>query len=103
LRSTPVPYTTLFRSVYECARVLAEVLGDERRLAEALVGVAIFFLNEGRIARGGELSRRALELAESLDDDELRILALVHLAIAQIFTGDFAACFESSERAWRLY
>jgi tetratricopeptide (TPR) repeat protein len=90
-------------TIYERARLLAEVLGDERRLAEALIGVAIFFLNEGQIVRGGDLSRRALDLAERLDDDELRILALVHLSIAQYYTGEFAGCLASTERAWQLY
>ena len=88
---------------YERARALAEALGDEQRLGQALVGLSIYHSNDGLIDLGEELATDALAIAEKRDDDELRLLARVQLALPAYFNARYAQAGAHAEAAAAVY
>src|SRR5262249_7197541 len=71
------------------AIVIAEALGDERRLSRAYSLLAFFAFGMGGIDQGEELARRALTIANSLGDLQLRTLANWSLVVGSYEIGDF--------------
>jgi tetratricopeptide (TPR) repeat protein len=71
------------------AIVIAEALGDERRLSRAYSLLAFFAFGMGRIDRGEELARRAVTIANSLGDLVLRTVAHWPLVVGSYEIGDY--------------
>lgn len=90
-------------AAYERARLLCEGLGDGVQVAYTLIGLAIFYFNQGQIERGADLGARALEIAEREDDDVLRLLAHVQLAVPRFYGGRFAEALDHAEAAAAIY
>jgi class 3 adenylate cyclase/tetratricopeptide (TPR) repeat protein len=88
---------------YERARLLCEALGDDARVAHALAGLAIYYLNRGQMELGAELVERVLEVAEREDDDALRLLGHVQLALRLNCQARFDSALEHARSAQRIY
>jgi len=73
----------------EEARALAEALGDRPRLSRILIGSSNYFRLSGDPNRAIESGRRALDIAESLEDIWLKISARYELAMAWAILGDY--------------
>src|SRR5262249_42189566 len=80
------------------AEALAEALGDERRLAWALVLVASRAWNWGDSGRGLELPRRAVVLARRLGDVSLQASVTYRLAAIGHSTGNYRQSAEALSR-----
>ena len=91
------------RSAYERAHVLCEELGFGARVGYTLAGLSIFHFNQGEVHRGEQLAWRVLEIAEQEDDDTLRLLAQVQLAVPICYQGRFAEALEHCENALEIY
>jgi predicted ATPase len=71
------------------AETLAEILGDRRRLGRIAAHTAHCFSVIAEHARAIEHGRRALEVAQDLDDFALRITGNLILGHAYAFMGDY--------------
>jgi class 3 adenylate cyclase/tetratricopeptide (TPR) repeat protein len=91
------------RTAYERAHVLCEALGSGASVGYTLTGLSIFHFNQGEVHRGEELAGRVLEIAEQEDDDTLRLLAHVQLAVPICYEGRFAEALEHCENALEIY
>lgn len=91
------------RVAYERAHALCEQQGRGSEAAYALIGLSIYHSNQGEVRRGEELARRVLAIAEREDDDTLRLLARVELAVPTAYQGRFAEALEHCERALEVY
>jgi predicted ATPase len=91
------------RLAYERAHVLCEALGFDARVGYALTGLSIFHFNQGEVVRGEQLARRVLEIAKKEDDDTLRLLAHVQLAVPICYQGRFAEALQHCESALEIY
>lgn len=90
-------------AAYDRARVLCEGLGDGVQVAYTLIGLAIFYFNQGQIDRGAEFAGRALEIADREGEDGLQLLAHVQLAVPRFYGGRFADALDHAEAAAALY
>jgi class 3 adenylate cyclase/predicted ATPase len=90
-------------AAYERARALCGELADDAKVASALAGLSIFYLNRGRLDLGMELAGRVLEIGERADDDTLRLLGHVHLALPDILQTRFTSGLDHAERAIAIY
>ena len=88
---------------YARARALCDRGGDAKQAAYALIGLAIFHFNRGEAARGEELAAGALEIARREQDDTLRLLARVQLAVPTLYQGRFAESLDHADEAARVY
>jgi class 3 adenylate cyclase/predicted ATPase len=88
---------------YERARALCDARGEAKQAAYALIGLAIFHFNRGEAARGEELAAGALEIARREQDDTLRLLARVQLAVPILYQGRFAESLEHADDAASVY
>jgi predicted ATPase/class 3 adenylate cyclase len=91
------------RTAYERAHVLCEALGSGARVGYTLTGLSIFHFNQGEVHRGEQLAWHVLEIAEQEDDDTLRLLAHVQLAVPICYQGRFAEALEHCEKALEIY
>jgi tetratricopeptide (TPR) repeat protein len=91
------------RTAYERAHVLCEALGSGASVGYTLTGLSIFHFNQGEVHRGEQLAERVLEIAEQEDDDTLRLLAHVQLAVPICYQGRFAEALEHCEKALEIY
>jgi predicted ATPase/class 3 adenylate cyclase len=91
------------RTAYERAHVLCEALGSGASVGYTLTGLSIFHFNQGEVQRGEQLAARVLEIAEQEDDDTLRLLAHVQLAVPICYQGRFAEALEHCENALEIY
>ena len=76
------------------AETLAEILQDHRRVGRIAGHTAHCFRVIGEHARAIEYGRRALEVAQNLDDFALRIAGNAHLGDVYAFTGDYRRAAE---------
>jgi len=76
------------------AETLAEILGDRRRLGRIAAHTAHCFSVIFEHARAIEHGRRALEVAQDLDDFALRITGNLILGHAYAITGDYSRAVE---------
>ena len=90
-------------AAYERARELFEAAGDQKRLAVALTGCSIASYTRGEMQRGITFAEQALTIAERLDDDSLRLPALVQIALPEHFQGKFTTSLARCEKALALY
>jgi tetratricopeptide (TPR) repeat protein len=90
-------------AAYERARELCEALGQGLRTAEALIGLSIFYSNQGHVERGAELAQRVLEVARQEGDARLELLARIQLALPRYHQGCFAEALEHCDRAAAIY
>jgi class 3 adenylate cyclase/tetratricopeptide (TPR) repeat protein len=90
-------------AAYERALRLCQGLGDDAKVAHALAGLSIFYLNRGQLELGAELAERVLEIGQLDDDDELRLLGHVQFALSHILQARFAVGLEHAERATAIY
>src|SRR5262245_5388197 len=74
---------------FTLASYTGEALGEERRLSRAYSLLAFFVCGMGRIDRGEELARRALNIAHSVGDFPLQALAHWSLVVGSYEIGDF--------------
>lgn len=88
---------------YERAHELCDRIGRSSQVGYALIGLAIFHFNNGRVAEGADLATSALEIAEREDDDALRILAGVQLAVPRYWQGRFQEAAAHADAAYALY
>jgi tetratricopeptide (TPR) repeat protein len=84
------------------ARELSEQLGDEAKLAEALIALANLMCNRGT-SGVREVAEQALALAERGDDPALLAGAHYELGHVLYFSGEFSASNEHCERAFELF
>ena len=84
------------------ARELAEQLGDDAKLTEALIALANLMCNRGAPGTR-EVAEQALALAERGDDAGLLAGAHYELGHIMYFCGEFAASNEHCERAFELF
>jgi predicted ATPase/class 3 adenylate cyclase len=84
------------------AEVLAGSLGDERRLARALLLLAGRAWNWGDSGHGLELARRALALASGLDDVSLQVEVTYQLALIGYSTGDYRQSADALSRVFEM-
>jgi class 3 adenylate cyclase/tetratricopeptide (TPR) repeat protein len=87
LRPALVPFgemERLFTYLHE-AQLLAEALGDHRRLGQALIFMTMTFWVMGDQERALEIGQRAFSLANTLDDFSLRFLA--HYSLGRIHSA----------------
>jgi len=73
----------------EEARALAEALGDQRRLTQILFGSSNYFRLSGDPHRAVESGRRALAIAEILEDVSLKASARYEMAMAWASLGEY--------------
>jgi tetratricopeptide (TPR) repeat protein len=85
------------------AELLAEPLGDQRRLAFVLRNMNKYFLNIGDTAAARDSCKRALEVAETLADAE--VTAAVNYELAQLYKrlGDYRRAIDSFKRSTHLW
>ena len=76
------------------AETLAEILGDRRRLGRIAAHTAHCFSVIAEHARAIEHGRRAMEVAQDLDDFALRITGNLILGNAYDITGDYSRAVE---------
>lgn len=88
---------------YDRARELCELLGNDDRVAQALGGLSVFYINRGEVALGAELADRVLAIAGSQHDDLLEVLGRVQLSLARSFQGRAAESLEHATRALAVY
>jgi len=88
---------------YERARELCEGLGDDARVAHALAGLSIYYLNHGQMELGANLAARVLDLGERAGDDTLCLLGHIQLALPAICQARFAEALEHTDRAGAIY
>jgi len=91
------------RAAYERAHALAETRALGPATAHALVGLSIYHSNQGEVHRGEELAGRVLAIAEREDDDTLRLLAHVELAVPTCYQGRFEEALVHCEHALEVY
>ncbi len=91
------------RTAYERARELSATLQDDVQLGHALAGLSIVYSNEGELQEGEQLAQEVLEIAERVDDDSLRLLAHIQLAVPTCYSGRFAEALEHCDRAIQIY
>lgn len=91
------------REAYQRAQELCEALGDGARVGYALAGLSIFYSNGAELSRGEELARRVLDIGEREDDDALRLLARVQLAVPTCYQGRFAESLAHCREALEIY
>jgi tetratricopeptide (TPR) repeat protein len=83
------------------AEVLAGALGDPRRMARAAGNMANLFWEMGRQEHALAAGRRALKIADTLEDDGLRDLAYRYLGRSYHAMGDYPRAIEALTRAAR--
>jgi class 3 adenylate cyclase/tetratricopeptide (TPR) repeat protein len=91
------------RTAYERGHALAERHALGSATAHALVGLSIYHSNQGEVHRGEELARRVLAIAEREDDDTLRLLARVELAVPTSYQGRFQEALAHCQHALEVY
>jgi tetratricopeptide (TPR) repeat protein len=72
-------------------------------MGHALAGLSIAYSNEGELQEGEQLARQVLEIAERADDDSLRLLARIQLAVPTCYSGRFEEALEHCDEAARIY
>ncbi len=82
---------------------LCERLGDDRRAAQAMAGLAIFSTNRGMNNKGIELGRKILEIGEKTEDDSIELLGLVELAHPSMYAGLAEQSLALTQRALAIY
>jgi len=82
-------YRTMLNCLHE-ASVLAETLGDRRRLGLALASLSMAHRLIPNMDRAVEVGKQAVELATELADPQLQVAATHHLGQAFYFLGDLA-------------
>jgi predicted ATPase len=90
-------------TAYERARELYERLHESRQVGYTLAGLSLYYFNAGEVARGAELASEALALGEEVNDDALRVLASVQVAVPTFYQGAFATSLMHADAASRLY
>jgi predicted ATPase len=90
-------------TAYERARELCEGLGDDAKVASALAGLSIYYLNRGQLDVGTELAERVLEVGDALGDDALQLLGHVQLALPFICRAAFAEAQQHARAAIEIY
>jgi tetratricopeptide (TPR) repeat protein len=80
------------------AQVLAERLGDRRRLGRVLTNLAGYFVLTGDPGRAMEAAGEACAIASDVDDVGLRVGAENNLAWAHLTVGDFRLAAEIYRR-----
>jgi tetratricopeptide (TPR) repeat protein len=83
-------------------RVLAEQVDDPRLQAELAAASGTAVLWRGHIAEALEEYRRSLALAQSVDDTERALVALVSLSVIRRWTGPTTDGLEHAEQVVRL-
>jgi tetratricopeptide (TPR) repeat protein len=81
-----------FRRVFDClkrAEQLATALGDQRRLAMAFALLTPLFSTREDRAQGIEYGRRALDIAASVGDNSVQVVACLYLAMAYLTLGNY--------------
>ena len=66
-------YTSEVEEAYQRALKLSEGLGEIPQLFPVLRGLSSFYMYRGEFDKGVQVGERILELAESRDDDSLRV------------------------------
>src|SRR5262249_38027447 len=96
LQSALVPLGHLDRILghLQDAELLAERLGDQRRLGRALAYLAHYLWWSGEPDRSVAAGERALAIAQSLGDFDLEVLAQVRLGQALFSRGDYRRALE---------
>ncbi len=81
---------------------LAEVAGDQPRLARALIEQISPTSLQSRHAEALALAERALALARALGERELEVQALVYHTTAQVQSGDRQGAFKTAQQSLTL-
>ena len=77
------------------AEVLADALGDERRLARVNAYIAGEFLAQGEYEQAVTACERAIAMAKNLDDYSLEVVATLFMGQAYYFLGDYSKAVET--------
>jgi class 3 adenylate cyclase/tetratricopeptide (TPR) repeat protein len=87
-----------FGRLLDCLReaeVLAEALGDRRRLGRAFGYLAQYFTIMGDQAVAVDYGHRALALGNAIGDVSLQVVAHYYLGLAYVYLGDYRRAAES--------
>ncbi len=90
-------------TAYERARDLCVTLRDDIQMGHALAGLSIVYSNAGRLDEGEQLAKEVMEIAERADDDSLRLLAHIQLAVPTCYSGRPVEALEHCDRAIEIY
>jgi len=80
------------------AETLASALGDQNRLGWASAYLSQYLWRMGEPEQADAMGRRALSIANSLDDFKLRVVTSFFLAQGQLNVGDYPVAAESCRR-----
>jgi class 3 adenylate cyclase/tetratricopeptide (TPR) repeat protein len=85
------------------AELLAESIGDQRRLAYILRNMSKYFRNSGDTAAARDSCKRALEVAEALADAEVTAYVNYELAENYRALGDYPRAIDAFKRTTHLF
>lgn len=88
---------------YKRANSLYDQLGDKRQVGYALAGLSLFYFNHGEVDRGARLARDSLQIARRINDEALRVLASVQVAVPTFYQANFASALEHLDAVTAIY
>jgi tetratricopeptide (TPR) repeat protein len=89
------------RDLEELLKV-AEEISEYGRISEAYALYAVFFIDQGKVAKAVEPAEKALSYAERVGDDQRKTAALAVLGTIKYSTGEFDRAKEILESALKL-
>jgi predicted ATPase len=96
-------YTTEVEEAYNRALELSEGLGEIPQLFPVLRGLSSFYMYRAEFDKGAQIGQRILDLAESRDDDHLRVHGYLVLGANTAFKDDFRDGLEILDKGIALF
>ena len=96
-------YTPEVEEAYQRALALTEGLGEVPQLFPVLRGLASYYLYRGQFEKARQFGERILALAESKDDDQLRLHGYLVLGANTGFTQGFRAGLQLLDKGIELF
>jgi predicted ATPase len=96
-------YTSEVEEAYKRALVLSEGLGQIPQLFPVLRGLSSYYMYRAEFDKGAQIGERILELAESRDDDPLRVHGYLVLGANVGFLNDYNAGLEILDKGIALF
>jgi class 3 adenylate cyclase len=82
-------YPAIARATAERVRILAERIGDKKRIIEALNTIAFSYLDQGAYAQATDTAEQALALAQVAEDKKGQTRALLTIGLSEWRQGDY--------------